>query len=107
MQFEQGKLYTLDASKSAFAYDNPYTILKALYIGSYEVWGKKSHKFVHVLKDADYYDFLRLWSMIASNHSLYDNKNPSDLEKLKLFDCSVMETDIFEEKFEKGHVRII
>lgn len=81
-----GQTYKLSSSYVDFEYT-----ISVIYAGSYDFHGSKSHRFVHVVKNEDYMDFLRVWVHRAANCVLGKH---TELEQ----NTTVMHTDIFHKK---------
>lgn len=102
-QFEIGKQYELVGTVSSMT----FCVSAALYVGSYReniggvVCEPRSNRFVHVVKDKDFVDFVSTWVYIACNVSLEITKS-EEFEGGKK--ASIMQTDVYDDKFLNGTV---
>ena len=75
-----------------------YIIHNAIYVGSYAHMGDTSHRFLHIVKDESYMDFVGLWSHVCAN---------SLVRADDITGAGVMYTDVYEHLMEKQGEQII
>ena len=99
MEFKSGKTYVLTAMQHSWV-NSAYSNINAMYVGSYMHYGVVSHRFIHVVPESSYVDFVAMWPHIGANFPLKTNTDgdPQGAE--------VMYTDIHEYKFIRGVVAV-
>ena len=64
---------------------------------------KKSHRFVHLVHDKDFVDFIGCWSQVACNNSLETKSYDDDDEKNSV---TMLDTHVWDVLIASGEVRI-
>lgn len=101
MAFKLGKRYRLSPTNQECSPDYMYIIENAVYVGFYEDHGKISHKFVHIVYDKQYVNYVGTWVMLGANYSLGDKQYEDNSI------ISFAETHIYQDKVDKNTVSII
>lgn len=86
---EVGKYYILRADNSE---------LRAIYVGQYSYYDQVSYRFVHVVSKEDFANFVTVWPQYAVNTCLTDSVAFAKIGS------EIMQTDIYEERFETRRV---